>query len=247
MAKILIVIPVLLLFQFSIAAASGASSSASAGYALQEGSRALQFQIGSNFQLSDFQGNVISYKRHRSDNSSWRIGLSLEGRLSSDDSDTEQTSPPGENVTGQEREQSNRELDVTIRPQLQRYLETDKTVRPYVSYGVLTGYSYSFREREFYSVDETTTVSLDDTDEDTRHTLRIGATANFGVEWFAASSISFLAEYGADLYYHYSKSETMRESFNPDGEITLERETSASGQGVFLDPRSVRFGLSAYF
>lgn len=246
MAKKWIVISVLLLSQFSIAAASGASSSASASHALEEGSRALQFQIGSNFQLSDFQGNVISYKRHRSDNSAWRIGLSLEGRLSSDDSDSEQTPRPGENVTGQEREQSNRELDVTIRPQLQRYLETDKTVRPYVSYGVLTGYSCSFREREFYSVDETT-VSLDDADEDTRHTLRIGATANFGVEWFAASSISFLAEYGADLYYHYSKSETMRESYNPDGEIALEQRSSATGHGVFLDPRSVRFGLSAYF
>ncbi len=65
---------------------------------------------------------------------------------------------------------------------------------------------------------------------------RAAVHCNIGVEWFTASSISFLAEYGIDLYYLYSNSDGMRESYNMDGELTGEQESSASGHGLLLIP-----------
>ncbi len=239
------IIPLILLSFSSFTIASNPASSSSDRHSLTEGSRALQFQIGSNFQLSQFQGNVISYKRHRTDHSAWRIGVSLEGSLSRSDMENEDIRLSDGSTDVQEAEQTGRNLEITIRPQLQRYLPTGRTIRPYFSYGALAGYSYEYSESKDYLVQQESAV-LRNEREITQHGVRVGVTANYGVEWFATSSISFLAEYGADLYYRYSNLESVQ-TYNVGGEQELERRRSGNMHALFLSPRSVRFGISAYF
>ncbi|MBP3191292.1 hypothetical protein NATSA_01310 [Natronogracilivirgula saccharolytica] len=60
--KKMVVIPLLLLSVFSIAAVSGAFSSASAGHALQEGSRALQYRSGMVHRFIDQFSGRIRYR-----------------------------------------------------------------------------------------------------------------------------------------------------------------------------------------
>ncbi|MGM0739155.1 MAG: hypothetical protein ACQETM_08375 [Bacteroidota bacterium] len=240
------IIPIILLSFSSFAIASNPASSSSNRHSLTEGNRALQFQIGSNFQLSQFQGNVISYKRHRTDHSAWRMGISLGGSLSRSDNETEDAAISGDNINTQEQERKDRDLEITIRPQLQRYLPTSRAIRPYFSYGALAGYSYEYSESKAYSGQQEPAI-LSNMRENTQHGARAGVTVNYGVEWFATSSISFLAEYGADLYYRYSNLESVQDTYNVGGEQEMERRSSGIKHGLFLSPRPVRFGLSAYF
>ena len=243
---ILKIIPITLLAFSSFAIASNPASSSSERHSLTEGSRALQFQIGSNFQLSHFQGNVISYKRHRTDHSAWRVGVSLGGSLSWSDIENEDIRLSDGNTVVQEAEQTGRNLEITIRPQLQRYLPAGRVIRPYFSYGALAGYSYEFSESKAYSGQQESAV-LRNERENTQHGVSMGVTANYGVEWFATSSISFLAEYGADLFYRYSNVESVQDTYNVVGEQEMERKSSGTMHELLLSPRSVRFGISAYF
>ncbi len=46
------------------------------------GRQALQFEVGRNLSLSDFQGSTLSYRRQTSATSAWQIGVSLSGNFS---------------------------------------------------------------------------------------------------------------------------------------------------------------------
>ncbi|MDO9580855.1 MAG: hypothetical protein Q7J06_09875, partial [Bacteroidales bacterium] len=56
---------------------------------IKDNSKALQFQIGSNFQLQSFQGSSISLKKHKSIKRAIRYGLTIGGGAYNDQSNTQ--------------------------------------------------------------------------------------------------------------------------------------------------------------
>jgi hypothetical protein len=68
-----------------------------------------------------------------------------------------------------------------------------------------------------------------------------GIRGALGVEWFVASGVSLLAEYGTTLQYEYSKYEQLREQ----GGATDRREQISRELRVLAD--AVKLGVSVYF
>lgn len=65
----LVVMMVMFLVLFASLYANGKDST---GVLIEDGSMCLQFQFGSNFRLSSFQGSTISFKKHLSGTSAYR-------------------------------------------------------------------------------------------------------------------------------------------------------------------------------
>jgi hypothetical protein len=79
--------------------------------------------------------------------------------------------------------------------------------------------------------------------EDGEEAWSIGAVGVFGVEWFAAQTISFHAEYGVSVAYSHSVLE--REFFKPFE--TRYWTVSGTTEGWDARGRPILFGFSVYF
>lgn len=187
--------------------------------AVSESAQALQFQIDSDFQLSSFQGSLLSYKRHLSSSTALRIGASF--NLQSRDreftlDDAEEESP---RVSSQL---------IELRGQYLSYLGGENDIEPYLGAGL--GISYARESEEDPPQFDNGTL--------TRSAFGVGINGVAGVEWFAWSSISFTAEYGARFRYI-----TEGQTFDPEEQ----EELSASRSQWQFGGNGVLFGLSVYF
>lgn len=223
----------LLLFLF-LCCSSGFSqenktASDSRNNSLRKGAWAMQFRISNNFTLSDFQGAVISIKRHQSDRSALRLGLSLDLNIEDGDetdyffwNDTLVTA-----ILNSDRDKQYIQIDL----QYLRYPNPEKSINLFFGFGPL------FRFSRAYSNDNLTNSR--DVQKNSIHrktTWAVGMSALTGVEWFILHYLSIHAEYAIEATY------TRDTSYDQE----INKIIGHSDSGDFKS-RNLLFGISAYF
>ncbi len=226
------------LFILSLIVCAGLAITARAGEnSLEKGAWALQFQVVQNFQLASFQGSTISIKKHTSDGTALRAGVSISLSLE----DTDRTVTMNDTV-GQSEDVDDNMTSFGLVVQMIKYPSPSAATNLYYGIGPIFTYSHS----KDYGVIE------DPIHGDTRSNDRkwtrwsTGVSTVVGIEWFPGSNISLLAEYNVSLYYeHYNFTLKTRRSSPERPERTTGSETNTDG--FVLEGSSVKFGLSVYF
>lgn len=212
---------------------------------LSDSSRALQFQIGSDFSLSSFQGSVFSYMQHINKEAALRFGLSVSVGGFNADNSMNDFSIIGDSLYERSLENADKKSSsFQVNAQLIRYFNPGGKLLLYGGAGPFLRYEYSTEKREITSkVPYTTpTNSLVKSKSELKYSLWTpGIMGVLGVEWFASKGISFMAEYGLQAAYTWSKGENTTKS-----DISI-RTTSSKQNGWGLYGNSVKFGLSLYF
>lgn len=190
---------------------------ASAVHSLQQGSCALQYGVGSNFNLGSLLGSTISFKKHISDSHAWQVGLGVRADFSS-----------GEYVDAD-----------------RNYIQQSfAVIAHYLVYPLLTersGETIHF----FYGAGpeitwnrSTESIDREQNDRDvSENRWSIGVSGVVGTEWFVHERISLSASYRSVLGFR-------RESTDIEGENV---EDAGSRNGLSLSSHGVLFGVSVYF
>jgi len=219
---------------------------------LKKGSRALQFQITDDFRLSSFQGSVFSGKLHFSDRSAFRLGLSLNGRLSSTDS--EQNSII--DTTRNDKRNGDLDRDDFNANLTMQYIFYNKP-HHHVSMFWGSGPSVSYllnnddqKDEDIFSdpnnnYDRRTSISKN------RSTLwQFGLSNVMGVEWFVTKKLGLSAENRFLISYFTRNYNSTRETtFYLDAEpvSTQKQDSENDEKGVTFSGINVLFGVSVYF
>lgn len=213
---------------------------------LVRGSWSLQFRISNNFTLSNFEGALISAKRHLSEKSAIRFGLSLSGStgdVSSDNISSMQDSA----ISNTQNNSSDGELnDITVgvTSQIMFYTTSDKKINFYFGVGPDFSYSRSRRDYDLQYI-RTDFPIRNGVNNDYSRTWTFGLLGSWGVEYFITQKLSLMAEYGAGMGYHSRYRETKRSEFLED-RTTTDLRTEEENRFRFYSS-NVNFGLSIYF
>jgi hypothetical protein len=191
---------------------------------LSKGVRALQFEINNNFDLSSFQGSTISFKKHTSDRSAYRIGIT--SRVSFSDNEDERN----DSLLGTSDGTS---LNLGLRTQKIFYKPVFHRSSFFYGLGPVFSMSYTKGTSESNNGSKSENKST---------TFSGGISFVGGVEWFPTSSIGLLAEYESELAYKHNSSTSKSE--NPDGEVSKRERRN---KYFSLSSLTVKFGVSVYF
>ncbi len=199
---------------------------------LTEDSRAFQFRITDNFNLTSFNGSAFSYKWHKSESNARRFGISFNNRYQHvDDSVINDNDESTEN----ESETTRLYFNITVNYNWIHYPDTDSEIRFFYGYGPAIG----------------TRLIRNNNEKDDRNTSdqtiqgTIGAAGFSGVEWFFHRSMSLHAEYRAGISFTYERFDSKTDP-SEDSSI-IEREQTRDNTTVELRSSGVRFGISVYF
>lgn len=203
---------------------------------------AFQFQVDDNFQLSSFQGSVISMKRLLSEKRAIRFGLSISANTSNDDSESSATADSL--VSNRQSDRSSYGFNISA-----QYLCSPYKVSGIVFFfGAGPIMSYSYAKSDDKNVYYQSAIG------DTVKTKHVATAKNYGlgiigvcgVEWFLKEKLSLTAEYGLSIQYSWRDSETniSQESVMGNNEKIDRTDNSNS---FAIRPVAVRFGLSIYF
>jgi opacity protein-like surface antigen len=189
---------------------------------LQKGSKALQFQITSNFTLNSFAGSAISYKHQVSHDRARRIGISLENSY------FERETPESEMEFNENR------LDLSFGAEYtwMKYTNPESDAKFYYGYGPRVNARYDITE----------VLTGNRIAERSRNTLGLAAIGYAGVEWFFKSNMSLHAEYRISAQVNYFNEKIVVEE---NGTETDRIENKV--RIINLNGEGVRFGLSVYF
>ena len=223
------------LFILSLLVCAGLAITARAGEnSLKEGAWALQFQVIRNFQLASFQGSTISIKKHLSDGTALRAGVSLGFSLL----DREGTDYVNDTIVQSEDSDDNM-TSFGFVVQMIKYPNPLAATNLYYGVGPTFAYSHT---KDYQVVEDP--IDGDSRSNDRRRTSwHAGMSSVIGIEWFPRSNISLLAEYGVSLYYERTRY-TIETRYSPQERTT---KTEDNTDGFVLAGSSVKFGLSVYF
>lgn len=210
---------------------------------LAPGARAIQFQIGDNFELKAFDGMSVSFKRHSSAESAWRLGVMLDLEIDDLDLDSNTTFSDGLIAESRVIDSNGQSLRVDL---LQlRYPSPGRSVCWY--WGVGPRVRFSRFEEETMAVRDLEIQSDEQFTREYGHSWSVGGLGVGGVEWFVADDVSLHAEYAASLEYGATTRET-DEWQGEDGELpNYHRATSQTGTGWDFGGTQAIFGASLYF
>lgn len=206
---------------------------------LTDSSWALQFEIGRNFTLQSFAGATISLKKHTSANAAWR--LNVNARFQWEDEDRLAWSTNSQESTeffADDLQTTDFSLSVGLARI--KYLTTQTDINLFFGFGPEIGFS-----QDEYVMVRPYRSGIHEIRRDTDR-FHAGIASTFGVEWFATSSISILAEYGARLEFIGTKFREVQVYEIPESDRESHENRVTSNQISFSNS-GVRFGLSAYF
>lgn len=205
---------------------------------IEPGMFSMQFQIAELLRLNDLHGMMLSGKYHSSERTAFRLGFDISiSSLTRDDESTR--TDWDEQFDLESALESERNIySVALFGQFMRYAQKSSSVYIYYGIGPLIRYRRDTQDERIYQSDQ---LRLEI--ESISSSFAGGITGSIGVEWFASSVISFLAEYGAEAMYSRTESEIIQDRYDQEETVVQERTTSA----YTLQRRSVRFGVSIYF
>lgn len=185
---------------------------------LADGSWSMQFRISDNFTLSTFDGALLSVKKHLSNKTALRLGVS--GTYTNSDED---------NTTTTEYEANSSRYYFGVKLQLIKYIHPESALSFY--YGIGPNFGYVRDKSEvLYEVEVSNR-------EDYTRSVNFGLFGSWGLEWFLKHNISVLAEYGGGFKYSTEHKESIH------GLNSSERD---SHRFEFFNS-NVNFGVSVYF
>jgi hypothetical protein len=196
---------------------------------LQDGAWALQFGIGSNFTLNAFNGATISVKKHLSDRSAVRVGITV----SALSSDSDVLIASSQDTLLRAAESGRDTYGASLGLEWVRYF------RPEARWSFFAGLgpSVSFAHNAFTDKSVNETIVRDDKTK----LWGFGVNGLFGGEWFATRVIGIHAEYRIGAGYSETSEDGITRGPGVDSEVHREDKSWS------LSPGFVRFGLSAYF
>jgi hypothetical protein len=203
---------------------------------------AFQFQIADNFQLSSFQGSVVSMKRLLSEKKAIRFGLSISAKVSNNDSESSAASDSL--VSSRQLDHSSYGIDVSA-----QYLCSPYRVSGIVFFigtGPLLSYNYAKSDDKnvYYQSAIGDIVTAKHTA--TAKNYGLGIVGVCGVEWFLKEKLSLTAEYGLSIQYSWRDSET---NISQQSELgnNEKMDRTDNSNSFAIRPVAVRFGVSIYF
>ncbi|HCI56026.1 MAG TPA: hypothetical protein DFI01_08900 [Bacteroidales bacterium] len=199
---------------------------------IQDHSKALQFLLNQNFQLSQFQGSTISFKYHLSQKQAIRSGITLNGSNSEYNADHQIV----ENDSLNSKDLTNNDyISVSIYSQ---YLLYRPAKYSYIFYGLgpLIRYSLLSRYDEIQRM-QTGTWNISETREQKSSSYYIGLSFVIGCEIFISKSISIHGEYNQEITYHYQY----------EKDILPTRVSKSRSSGFSFGNNPVKFGCSFYW
>jgi len=216
----------ILFFVSQLAITSGFSQSTTYLDSL-DGKFALQFQIKDNFQLSNFQGSVLSGKYHFSSRDAIRLGIEINFGDSKKEIEVNNLDT---NIVDQYAEDSDR-FGFTINTQYVHYIRGTNDIAIFGGIGPFISYHKLTRTRVILE-DEIETSSESET-----NLFSTGIDLIVGVEWWFHKFMSLSAEYG--LKFSYSSTENKFKDNSIEGE---------SEQTLFnISGNHINFGITVYF
>jgi len=210
---------------------------------LAPGARAIQFQIGDNFELKAFDGMSVSFKRHSSAESAWRLGVMLD--LEIDDADSELSNVYSEALIVESHVVDSNGQSLRVDLLQLRYPSPERNVCWY--WGVGPRLRYSRYEEETTTVRGSQATSDEQFSREYGHSWSVGALGVGGVEWFVSGDVSLHAEYAASLEYGASTRELDEWRGEDGGLPTYHRAVSQTGTGWDFGGTQAIFGASLYF
>ncbi|MCP4580628.1 MAG: hypothetical protein GY839_03365 [candidate division Zixibacteria bacterium] len=234
----------------------GASSALGQDKGFQDGSKALQFRVMSDFSLSSFEGAAFSGKWHLSDSRALRLGLDLSGSFGTNTNDRYIERDHGyyTSHSWEIAETDSNYQSIDINTHYIFYMTPKKGIALYLGTGPSIGFASTKTESESndstfndYEEGSGTDTSFVESYASKRNNKqwRLGISNIIGVEWFFSESMSFVAEYGVAIRYVWYKY-----SYDTNQPIVEPWMTSSSDSKVSsfdISPKSVNFGLSVYF
>lgn len=210
---------------------------------LAPGVRALQFQIGKDFELKAFDGMSVSFKKHTSAESAWRLGVMLDFAI--DDLDAEIGRVDQEDVLVSSNEIDSNGQGLRVDLLRLQYPSPGKSVCWY--WGVGPRARFSRFEEETMSVHGVLPGTETQLTREESHSWSVGALGVGGVEWFVADGVSLHAEYAASLEYGAATRES--ESWRgEDGEPpTTHGASHNASHGWDFGGTQAILGASLYF
>lgn len=191
-----------------------------------DGKFALQFQITSNFSLTNFQGTIFSGKYHFSNRDAIRLGISLDFGDSNYETDS--------NYDTLYSSHSKRDVDrfgFSVYAQYIRYLQVTGDIAFFGGAGPFFHYSKDNETRNEYL------DTLNTKRESKRNLYSGGLDLLLGVEWWFHEYMSLSAEYGLSAYYISTKDNTTQ--YNAD--------SSTKSHSFTISGSNVKFGITVYF
>ncbi|MCK4715619.1 MAG: hypothetical protein KAT54_02320 [Candidatus Marinimicrobia bacterium] len=188
--------------------------------------KALQFQIDENFTLKDFQGALISFKKHLGNSRALRVGLSTGFQLYTDECHPEGT-------CSEVRKTDRHNFSLGIYSQYLFYSKSNSGIQFFWGAGPTIEYSRIKSDIEYKRCNNITYKSGC-----VEYHIQGGLSGVMGVEWLFRENMSLSAEYGMYFSYNYSKLKT-----TPDDEFKIENTNKSWGLGS----NPIKFGLSIYF
>jgi hypothetical protein len=196
-------------------------------HSILKGSWSFQFAITDEFSLSSFKGSMVSAKKHLSEHSAMRFGISINAI-----NQNHQYSYPSIYVLRSDRDYNS--LGIKIALQYLYYKHSQSRVKPFIGIGPTISFIYD----EYLTRDSENPMRI--WQSYYKHTLIAGIQANWGIEWFISKSISLTAEYGAVIEFtnHFAESEGYSYFAAPE-EYAIDK--------LSFHATPVNLGLSVYF
>lgn len=201
----------------------------------------IQFKIDRFFTLSSFEGSLISFTKHISENKSVRLGVSAYGETYDTDDNSWANADYIEHT-----DNCKTTHNLTIVTNILFYPNSKNTIKFYYGLGPLFQYS---RNKDNKYIDLYDDAISDDelishyAAKDTEQLFGFGMNFTWGAEWFPYKHISLLAEYGADFIYSISNRETRLENFYDSHDHKLSEKKLPK---YSFYPSNVKFGISIY-
>lgn len=202
------------------------------------GKNALQFQVGSNFNLSSFSGTTFSYKYAKDKNTIFRFGLSVSGASKTSDQNDQTNFVPGSDsgINKDTVKQDNYNYFFKINADYLVYNNVFNDIAFYYGAGPFISYS-------------TTNSTYDNNPNTEAHTRseanntgwEFGINGTCGVDWFFSKNMSLSAEYGLFIYFSTAKNKNT----NINTSTITTQEIKSHGFSFGSNP--VKLGISFYF
>ncbi len=225
-----IVIVLILAASFSAVGVHAQTEESKTNNSLKDGAWALQFQIGSNFTLSSFQGKTISVKKHYSNFAAVRVGITGESQFTTEKRFYSDTARATEWDGG-----GNNSQFISLIGQYLFYPNPEARVNVFFGGGPILSFSRTFQNTDYVSDSQYRAYESNQ--------WGAGAIGVLGVECFVLSELSLHAEYGVSLQHFWNKYTTETRLFQNNHLIG----TSGYTEKTWRLSNSVKFGLSVYF
>lgn len=246
------------LFVFLLPKSISAQEKLIARNGFQEGFRAVQFGIGSNFRLTNFDDSHFSYLKFRSENNAFYLRGSFNIEYQSQNNAFTYSNEFPENESNDRenfRDQDGDSFTSNLKVSLGRlkYLNTESDLLPYLSYGGIIGVGLNSSNS---TLNEGTAGSylqqIDNASENNQLIVTpiIGISSGFGVEFFVSKNISIFTNSGFELIYYYNSREdkSSYDRFDEGDLIQFGSNKQLYKNHIFsLRSTGVLIGLTAYF